>query len=128
MNKESQFQSIDKKIAQEMVNAYAEQAARDPKSYTKAIWFPADQILEMAKTIADGKHDGLRIYLAQYTADAIEGLPKDYEGRNTVLLVPTFAAGQTSSLGEPTEEHEDDLSDIGNRGKLCPSVCDGTAL
>ncbi|RZL45099.1 MULTISPECIES: hypothetical protein [Pedobacter] len=128
MEKDSNFQPIDKKVAQEMVNAYTREASKDPKSYTKAIWFSAAQILEMAKTIGDGKHDGLRIYNAQYTADSIDGLPKEYEGRNTVLLVPTFAAGQTNQLGDPTEEHEDDLDDIGNRGELCPSICGGTGL
>jgi len=128
MSKNSNFQPIDKKVAQDMVNAYAEQASKDPKSYTKAIWFPAAQILEMAKTIADGNHDGLRIYNAQYTANSIEGLPKEYEGRNTVLLVPTFAAGYSNPLGELTEEHEDDLEDIENRGELCPNVCQGTGL
>jgi len=128
MNKEANFQPIDKKVAQEMVNAYAKEASKDPKSYTKAVWFPAEQILEMAKKLSDGKHDGLRIYFAQYTKNSLDGSPQEYEGRNTVLLVPTFAAGQTNKLGDPTEEHEDDTDDIENRGNVCPHECGGVEL
>ena len=126
MNKESNFPPVNKEIAQEMVKAYGNEASKDPKSYTKAIWFPAEQILEMAKTIADGKHDGLRIYFAQYTENSLDDLPKDHLGRNTVLLVPTFAAGQINQQGNKTVNHEDDTESIENRGDLCPSVCDGT--
>ncbi|RDC57183.1 hypothetical protein DU508_08320 [Pedobacter chinensis] len=128
MNKEANFQPIDKEVAQEMVNAYAKEASKDPKSYTKAVWFPAEQILEIAKKLSDGKHDGLRIYFAQYTKDSLDGLPQEHEGRNTVLLVPTFAAGQTNKLGDLTEEHKDDTDDIENRGNVCPHRCEGVEL
>ncbi|TCD12693.1 hypothetical protein EZ449_01220 [Pedobacter frigidisoli] len=120
--------NVPVEIAKDMVSAYASEASKYPKSYTKAVWFPADQILEIAKTLSDGKHDGLRIYFGQYTAESLDGLPKEFEGRNTALLVPTYAAGFKNSLGDPTEEHEDDIDDIGNRGELCPSMCAGAVL
>lgn len=120
---------IDKDIAQKMVNAYGEESAsQNSRSYTKAVWFPADQILAMAKKISEGKHDGLRIYFAQYIEESLEGLPEDHKGRNTVLLVPTYAAGQTNARGEKTNAREDDTDDIENRGDLCPTMCDGVEL
>ncbi|RZK19553.1 MAG: hypothetical protein EOO86_07305 [Pedobacter sp.] len=127
MSQEKSSTNVPADIAKEMVAAYAKESGKNP-SYTKAVWFPAEQIIQIAKTLQDGKHDGLRIYLGQYTPDALEGLPKEYLGRNTVLLVPTFAAGQTKSLGSTTEDHEDDTEDIGNKGELCPTACDGTIL
>lgn len=122
MSKKSNLEPIDKKVAQAMVNAYANEASKFPKSYTKAAWFPAEQILNIAKTISDGKHDGLRIYFAQYTTDSLEDLPEGYEGRNTLLLVPTLASESNDG------KHKDDLYDIGNRGDLCPDMCNGTEL
>lgn len=127
MNIEERSKPIKKEIAIEMVNAYAKEA-KEKSSYTKAAWFPAEQIIQIAETLKDGKHDGLRIYLAQYTADSLDGLPKEYLGRNTVLLVPTLAAGLTGSQGDPTEDREDDTGLIENRGDLCPSMCSGTQL
>ena len=127
MSQEKSRTNIPADIAKEMVAAYAKESSKNP-SYTKAVWFAAEQIIEIAKTLQDGKHDGLRIYFGQYTADALDGLPKDYLGRNTVLLTPTFTAGQTNKLGGTTEDHEDDTGDIGNKGNLCPTTCDGTLL
>ncbi|NTE04758.1 hypothetical protein G6M26_10670 [Agrobacterium tumefaciens] len=129
MEKVNKSQPIDKDIAQKMVNAYSEEAARlNSKSYTKAVWFPAEQILAMAKKISEGKHDGLRIYFAKYLSESLEGLSEDHLGRNTVLLVPTYAAGETNTRGEVTKAHEDDIDDIENRGELCPTMCDGVEL
>lgn len=129
MEEVNKSQPINKEIALKMVNAYGEEATRlNSGSYTKAVWFPAEQILEMAKRINDGKHDGLRIYFAKYISESYDDLPAEHLGRNTVLLVPTFAAGHTTKLGATTEEHQDDTDDIENRGSLCPSMCDGVEL
>ncbi|WP_316805989.1 hypothetical protein [Pedobacter agri] len=127
MSREKTITNVPAAIAKEMVAAYAKESSKNP-SYTKAVWFPAEQIIEIAKTLQDGKHDGLRIYFGQYTANALEGLTNEYLGRNTVLLTPTFAAGQIKSSGGTTGEHEDDTGDIGNKGSLCPKECDGTEL
>lgn len=129
MEKVNESQPIDKNTAIKMVNAYSEEATRlNSGSYTKAVWFPAEQILAMAKKISEGKHDGLRIYFAQYIEESLKDLPEDHRGRNTVLLVPTYAAGQTNARGEKTNAHEDDTTNIENRGDLCPTMCDGTEL
>ncbi|UKT63856.1 hypothetical protein [Pedobacter mucosus] len=110
---------IKKEIAQQMVAAYAKEAAKNPKSYTKAIWFPIDQILDIAERLKENKADGLRIYLAQYTSDLAKTSTDEYEGRNTVLLVPT---------NNINGEHVDDTDNIENRGNLCPDMCEGTEL
>ncbi|MCX2573409.1 hypothetical protein [Pedobacter sandarakinus] len=128
MSTTNSLQSVDKKIAQEMVNAYCKEASKDPNSFTKAVWFPAEQILALANIINDGKHNGLRIYFAQYTEATVDGLPKDDIGRNTVLLVPTFSEGQTNALGLTAVESEDDTDNIENRGKKCPDMCEGVTL
>lgn len=122
MLQEKLLGNIPADIAKKMVDAYARESNKNP-SYTKAVWFPAEQIIELAKTLEDGKHDGLRIYFGQYASDSITDVPESYEGRNTVLLVPTL-----SPKGFAGTEHEDDLGDIGNKGVLCPSQCEGTAL
>lgn len=125
MKKDSNHLSVEKEIAQQMVDAYAKEAS-ESASYSKAVWFPSEQIINLAKTLTDGKHDGLRIYFGQYTPDSLDGLPKDYLGRNTVLLVPTLSADATG-YGN-AEAHEDDLTDIENKGTLCPDSCEGTGL
>lgn len=125
MNEEKSLTNVPVDIAKDMVGAYTREAS-GLASYTKAVWFPAEQILRIAKSIEDGKHDGLRIYFGQYTANALDGVPKDYLGRNTVLLVPTLS-GVTGGSGDE-EEHQDDLGDIENKGESCPPVCQGTNL
>lgn len=129
MNNVNEFEPIDANIARKMVEAYGVDASNaNAQAYTKAVWFPAAQILEMAEKIKEGDHDGLRIYFAKYVADGLTDIPESHKGRNTVLLVPTFVAGKTNHLGATTAAHEDDLSDIENRGTLCPSMCDGVEL
>lgn len=119
MNTKSEDLPIAVETARAMVKAYANEGAKNTISYTKAVWFPVDQILSIAEKLKENNSDGLRIYFAQYTPDALESLPKAYDGRNTVLMVPT---------NNVDGEHKDDTDNIENRGKLCPDVCDGTEL
>lgn len=125
MSEEKSLTNVPADIAREMVAAYTKEAS-GLASYTKAVWFPADQILNIAKTLQDGKHDGLRIYFGQYTADSLDGVPKEYLGRNTVLLVPTLSPVSGGLGGD--DEHKDDLGGIENKGDTCPPYCDGTNL
>ncbi|WP_293304669.1 hypothetical protein [Pedobacter sp. UBA5917] len=127
MSKNLNSEPIDPKIAKAMVVAYAKEGATYDKSYTKAVWFPAEQILEIAKSMAEGKYDGLRIYFAQYLNEGLEGVPESYAGRNTLLLVPTIPSLANGGYGDP-RDHEDDLGNIENRGTACPDMCDGTSL
>ncbi|MGM9476911.1 hypothetical protein ACS5PU_10780 [Pedobacter sp. GSP4] len=122
MSQKFNDEPIDPKVAQAMVDAYAVEARKFPKSFTKCVWFPAEQILNIAKSMSEGKYDGLRIYFAQYTDALPEGVNAGNEGKNTLLLVPT-----TLNVGNG-EEHKDDLGDIGNRGQGCPDTCEGTDL
>lgn len=122
MSQKLNLEPIDPKVAQAMVDAYAVEARKFPKSFTKAVWFPAEQILNIAKSMSEGKYDGLRVYFAQYTGNLPEGVLGGNEGKNTLLLVPT-----TLNVGDG-EEHKDDLGDIGNRGQGCPDMCGGTDL
>ena len=135
MNKKLNMEPIDPKVAKAMVVAYAKDGMTSTESYTKAVWFPAEQILEIAKSMSEGKYDGLRIYFAQYLEGAIEGVPKSYEGRNTLLLVPTTPGGGNGNShghghghGNGQEDHKDDLGNIGNRGTACPDMCEGASL
>lgn len=127
MNQELYSQAINIEVATKMVNAYAKESATlNSKSYTKAVWFSGERILEIAKSISDGTHDGLRIYFAQYVENTIDDLPESQVGRNTLLLVPTVATYSDGVEGEPT--HTDDTGDIGNRGESCPDNCAGVDL
>jgi len=125
MSKKLNMQPIDPKVAKAMVVAYANEGMTSSECYTKAVWFPAEQILEIAKSMSEGKYDGLRIYFAQYLEGAIEDVPESYEGRNTLLLVPTIP-GLGNGNGEI--DHNDDLDNIGNRGQGCPDQCNGANL
>lgn len=122
MSQKFNSEPIDKKVAQAMVDAYAVEARKFPQSFTKAVWFPAEQILEIAKLMSEGKYDGLRLYFAQYTDVLPEGVKSGYLGKNTLLLVPTTACESND------DQHEDNLDDIGNRGQGCPDMCEGTDL
>lgn len=122
MSQKLNSEPIDKKVAQAMVDAYAVEARKFPQSFTKAVWFPAEQIMEIAKLMSEGKYDGLRLYFAQYTDVLPEGVKKGYVGKNTLLLVPTIACESND------DEHQDNLDDIGNRGQGCPEQCNGTEL
>ncbi len=122
MSQKLNSEPIDKKVAQAMVDAYAVEARKFPQSFTKAVWFPAEQILEIAKAMSEGKYDGLRLYFAQYTDVLPEGVKSGSTGRNTLLLVPTIACESND------DEHQDNLDDIGNRGQGCPDMCEGTGL
>ncbi len=119
------MEPIDPKVAKAMVVAYAKDGMTSSASYTKAVWFPAEQILDIAKSMDEGKYDGLRIYFAQYLEGAIDGVPQSYEGKNTLLLVPTIPG---LGYGNDDDDHDDDLGNIGNRGQGCPDQCNGTAL
>lgn len=125
MSKKLNSEPIDPKVAEAMVNAYAKDGMNASECYTKAVWFPAEQILDIAKSMSEGKYDGLRIYFAQYLEGAIDGVPNSYAGRNTLLLVPT-----TPRVGNGVggNDHYDDLSNIENRGQGCPDQCSGVAL
>lgn len=122
MSQNLNSEPIDPKIAQAMVDAYAVQARKFPESFTKAVWFPADQILEIAKSMSEGKYDGLRVYFSQYTDALPDGVKSGNVGKNTLLLVPTIL-----NVGNG-EDHKDDLDNIGNRGQGCPDMCEGTSL
>lgn len=126
MSKNLNSEPIDPKVAKAMVVAYAKEGATYEKSYTKAVWFPAEQILEIAKSMSEGKYDGLRIYFAQYLNEGLEGVPESYAGRNTLLLVPTIPGLGNGSNGNT--DHQDDPGNIENRGTACPDMCDGTSL
>jgi hypothetical protein len=127
MSKQLNMEPIDPKVAKAMVDAYAKDGMTSTESYTKAVWFPAEQILGIAKSMSEGKYDGLRIYFAQYLEGATEGVPQSYEGRNTLLLVPT-TAGVGNGYGNGEEDHKDDLKNIENRGTACPDMCEGASL
>lgn len=125
MSKKLNMEPIDPKVAKAMVAAYAKDGMTSSECYTKAVWFPTEQILEIAKSMSEGKYDGLRIYFAQYLEGAIEDIPKSYEGKNTLLLVPTISG---VGSGNEIDDHKDDLGNIGNRGQGCPDQCNGTDL
>ncbi|SER12080.1 Rossmann-fold NAD(P)-binding domain-containing protein [Pedobacter rhizosphaerae] len=116
--------NVPEDVAKKMVDAYAKETFQyTPKSYSKAVWFPADQIIRMAEKLKEKGGDGLRIYFAQYVPGELEGVPTSYEGRNTVLLVPTYPKLEGTDGGQ-----EDDIDDIENRGELCPENCNGVIL
>ncbi len=125
MSKKLNMEPIDPKVAKAMVTAYAKDGMTSSESYTKAVWFPAERILEIAKSMSEGKYDGLRIYFAQYLEGAIDGVPESYEGKNTLLLVPTIPS---VGSGNGDDNHKDDLGNIGNRGQGCPEQCNGADL
>lgn len=107
-------------LATEMVKAFEESSKQqERKSSTKAVWFPAEQILEIAKLLETGTHDGLRIYFARYLTDQQTQPTNGLEGINTLLLVPTI---------EMENGNQDDTDEITNGGNVCPGICIGIKL
>ncbi|WP_443937466.1 hypothetical protein [Pedobacter sp. MW01-1-1] len=125
MSKELTPGSITVETAREMVEAFttfSETQASD--CYTKAVWFSLAQIEGIYNTIKQQGGDGVRLYYAQYTKNTIGEMPDAYNGRNTLIFVPTKAS---KGMGDPI--HEDDLDvDPVNQGSLCPQECSGTSL
>ena len=122
-------------LATAMVAVFDESLEQgESNSFTKAIWFPADQILEIAKLLEAGKHDGLRIYFARYLSDQKTHCHAGHQGKNTVLLVPTMPSAQTPLTVEKMATmqtnggHVDDTDEITNGGMMCPDMCDGIKL
>lgn len=125
MNEDKGTGSIPVEVAKQMVDAYTQYNKEHPSdAYTKAVWFPLEQVERIYTTLKEQNADGLRIYFGQYTKESASGMPDDYIGRNTVIFVPT-----TKAKGYGGDIHQDDLSvDPENKGELCPNQCDGTAL
>ncbi len=122
-------------LATAMVAVFDESTEqRESKAFTKAVWFPAEQILEIAKLLEDGKHDGLRIYFARYLSDQKTHCRAGYQGRNTVLLVPTMPSEPHTltvlkmATRQTSGSHEDDIHEITNGGNSCPDMCEGIKL
>ncbi|MGY3052915.1 hypothetical protein ACVWYG_001111 [Pedobacter sp. UYEF25] len=131
----SKIEKVPVTLATAMVAVFDESPEqRESKSFTKAIWFPAEQILEIAKLLEDGKHDGLRIYFARYLSDQKTHCLAGNEGKNTVLLVPTMPSEPTSltvrkmATMQTTGTHVDDPNEISNGGHRCPDMCEGVKL
>ncbi|PWS32079.1 hypothetical protein [Pedobacter paludis] len=125
MNDDKNTGTIPVEVARQMVDAYTQYSKECPaEAYTKAVWFPLEQIERIYNSLKERNSDGLRVYFGQYTKEAAAGLPDYYIGRNTVIFVPTTKA---KGYGDPI--HDDDLgTDPENKGEICPQACDGTAL
>ena len=122
-------------LATAMVAVFDESLEQgESNSFTKAIWFPADQILEIARLLEAGKHDGLRIYFARYLSDQKTHCHAGNQGKNTVLLVPTMPSEPTPltvtkmATMQTGGGHVDDTDEITNGGTACPDMCDGIKL
>ena len=135
MSIKREIERVPLPLATAMVAVFDESSEqRESKSFTKAVWFPAQQILEIAKLLEAGKHDGLRIYFARYLTDQKTHCRAENQGKNTLLLVPTIpieskklTAAKMAST-ETTGGHEDDPDQITNGGQRCPDMCEGVGL
>ncbi|MFB2120796.1 hypothetical protein [Parapedobacter sp. 2B3] len=119
-------------------------APGDTTSNTRAVWFSLEQLEALVAQIDAEGGDGIRFYLARYNDTYPEGSathipPREYWGRNTLLMVSTRAA--ENAQGKPIHQdyYEDVASaarpagpaimaEIENDGGLCPPACDGTDL
>lgn len=119
------------KMAKEMAQAFR----KNQKLGTKAVWFPAQQIIDMAEALKREDADGLRIYFARYTKDIIENYNqnagedsridiKDAD-KNTIIFVST-----RKENGKPRTDYFEDLYPFEpeNRGELCPDNCPDSEL
>lgn len=135
MTSRKKTERVPATLATAMVAVFDESPEqRESKSFTKAVWFPAEQILEIAKLLEDGKHDGLRIYFARYLSDQETHCVTGNQGKNTVLLVPTKPSEPTKltvkkmATMQRRGGHVDDTDEITNGGQMCPTMCDGVKL
>ncbi|MET4083078.1 hypothetical protein ABIB40_003047 [Pedobacter sp. UYP30] len=129
MKSRNKTERVPASLATAMVAVFDESPEfSECKSFTKAVWFPAKQILEIAKLLEAGTHDGLRIYFARYLQDQKTHCETGNQGKNTLLLVPTKPAETTAATVQTRSRRVDDIDEITNGGSRCPDVCGGTKL
>lgn len=85
-------------IAKKMTAAYRESQRDNAGTFTKAAWFPAKQIAQLAEKVAKFDGDGVRVYFGRYTQEIIDAInklgygdqiPDSYVEMNTLLFVVT---------------------------------------
>lgn len=123
-------------VVKMMVARYKKTYESDP-SYTNSVWFPIDQMHDMTKLFKSEGADGIRIYLGQYSSEAIQianrnmgpsehAIPEKYKNRNSIVFVST-----RNQNGAPRSDYFSSkfLGEPQNRGLLCPpDVCDSASL
>src|SRR5690606_5659285 len=119
-------------------------APGDTTSNTRAAWFSLERLQALVAQIDAEGGDGIRFYLARYNDTYPEGSakhipPREYWGRNTLLMVSTRAA--QNAQGSPIhQDYYDDvasatqsvgpiiMAEIENDAGMCPPACDGADL
>jgi hypothetical protein len=137
--KNSTKNTIPVGIASQMTAAFRKSQNAEKGTFTKAAWFPAEQIISLTKKLTEFDGDGIRIYFGRYTDDIInqineldygDKIPASYAEMDTLLLVITKIIE-----GKPRTDYFIDNGDIYggpiplptdpyNRSSLCPEVCD----
>lgn len=142
VTKEGADNSVPVEIAQQMTQAFRKSQNEKDGTYTKAAWFPAEQMTTLVKKMAELGGDGIRIYFGRYTSEIIsqinkleygDKIPDSYVDMNTLLLVVTRNIdGKTSTdyFVEKGYTENGKLcatppTDPQNRADLCPTYCDG---
>ncbi|RWY50085.1 hypothetical protein [Mucilaginibacter gilvus] len=142
--------AITEDDARKMVTAYDSIGNK----VTRAVWFGLEQLDQMvtlvkSESMLGSGADGIRIYFAQYTKDTLNGMPAEYEGKNTVIFVSTRAVARTPTEEDPSKTYHEDyfdglkfpsfeeradapieikVADPENRGELCQPRCQGVTL
>jgi len=139
--KDGTANTIPVNIAQQMTQAYRDnQKKLGETDFTEAAWYPATQILQLAKKLTACKADGLRIYFARYTEEIINQINKlpygdvvseNYKDMDTLLLVITKIVNGVPRTDYFTDKQLTkhyggvgaDPYDPENRADLCPDQC-----
>ncbi|MFC3197122.1 hypothetical protein ACFOET_05830 [Parapedobacter deserti] len=116
----------------------------DTTSNTRAAWFSVEQLEALLNRIKADGGDGIRFYLGTYSDHYPDGIaahipPREYWGRNTLLLVPTRpVTGPDGHVFHQDyhSDHPDSLAadgvqvtaDIENDASMCPPNCPGAGL
>lgn len=116
----------------------------DTTSNTRAAWFSVEQLESLLNRIKAEDGDGIRFYLATYSESYPDGVaertpPRDYWGRNTLLMVATRPVAGKNGLvihqdyfpgaaGQQEHAHLQAPPEIENDASMCPPNCPGTDL
>ncbi|MCZ4223698.1 hypothetical protein [Pedobacter rhodius] len=136
-------------IAKKMTAAFRESQTTDKGTYTKAAWFPAKQITQLAEKVKSFDGDGVRVYFGRYTQEIIDAInkldygdkiPDSYVNMDTIMFVVTKIINGvpktdyfTDKVGHGHEHrhgHHHPIcdpplpTDPDNRSELCPTICD----
>lgn len=120
--------STSEKEFRTMIRTYSAHVAKrseyDEKKEVRCVWFPIEQVNNIAKRLKREGADGLRVYFGRYPTDVGDFEdPKPLPDTNTVIFIST----KKNEKGEHEDYFTGEPMIPENRGEQCQPNCGGTS-